>query len=73
MEQKEQIDFVKVLIETLKIEILNKIKDGKIPDNWDGIELRQYISDCFSDCTYKMMLRGKRKRDYKNTVIVNNL
>ena len=44
----------------------------KIPEEGDGIELRQRIADRAQRCTW-LSLRGQRLRDYRNTVRVNNL
>ena len=45
----------------------------KTPQEWDGIELRQWIADRFQGSVFHNILSGKRKRDYKNAVLVNNL
>lgn len=71
MNQELKIEFVKALVESVESEILQNIELGKIPDNWDGIELRQYLTDKFAESAG--YLKGKRKRDYNNTVLVNNL
>lgn len=52
-------------------EILKTV--DKLPENWDGVELRQFIADRFSDCVIKGILQGKRKKEYQNTMLVNNL
>lgn len=72
MERHEKIEFVNDLMNCYKQLIVYKINSGKIPDTWDGIELRQYIIDTFKGCKLGEM-SIKRKRDYKNTVFVNNL
>ena len=72
MEKSDKISFVDELINCYKYEIIDNIVSGKIPDNWDGLELRQYVIDTFKGCKLGEM-SIKRKRDYKNTVIVNNL
>lgn len=51
--------------------IISAINAGAIPDDWDGFELRQLTAERFARCTGKMSL--KRKREYNNTVLVNNL
>lgn len=56
---------------------MNQMRDyflenvGKTPDEWDGIELRQWIAEKMQGETYQMS--RKRKRDYNNEVIVRNL
>lgn len=67
---EEQIEFVDSLLNSVKEDIVKKIKAGKIPDNWDGIELRWYLAERFARETYG---NKSRKREYNNTVLVNNL
>lgn len=63
------------LIETLSASITSKlvsdIANGKIPLEWDGYELRQLLADRFARAIVKMTKR--RKAEYNNTVLVNNL
>jgi hypothetical protein len=60
------------------LELCNSVRDKLVlnvhnhPEDWDGHELRQLISDAFKDAAYIPMDR-KRMKEYKNTVIVNNL
>lgn len=72
MTLQEKRDFIQSLIETVETEIMNKT--GKMPENWDGHELRLYIKDKFSDVVWgDVNKKSKRYRDYKNTVLVDNL
>lgn len=71
MTKENQIKFVQSLTTSVCNEILSKIKLGKIPEEWDGMELRELLKDKFAyESGY---LDGKRKNDYKNTVIEKNL
>lgn len=72
MERNEKIKFVNELLDCYKQLIVDKIISGKIPESWNGLELRQHVIDTFKGCKLGEM-SIKRKRDYKNTVIVNNL
>ena len=72
MNTSEQIEFVKKLSENVVNEILNDIQGGRIPANWDGIELRQLLADRFASANFVKMGRG-RKREYNNFCLVNNL
>ena len=69
MKAKNQKELVRELCENLSATVQSKIDDGKIPEEWDGNELRQYISDLV---TWHKMDK-KRAREYRNTVIINNL
>jgi hypothetical protein len=71
MTEQEKITFINELIENVKSEILKKVK--YMPDNWDGIELRQYISDKFADVVFKGTMNKSRKREYNNTLYTTNL
>ncbi len=73
MTGKEQKKFVAELIDNVKVEIEAKL--GKIPDDWDGIELRWLIRDSFSAVVFGGYTdrRSKRYKDYSNTVIIENL
>lgn len=73
MNKDEKITFINDLTDCCKQEIINKILNNKIPENWDGIELRQYISEKFKEVVWLKILTGKRKREYKNTKLINNL
>jgi len=74
MNAKEQKAFVRDLGKNVLAELYADVDEGRIPKEWDGIELRQLMADRFDACVFKKgYLEGKRKRDYKNTVLVNNL
>ena len=62
--------FINGLIETVKIDILKNV--DKFPENWDGFELRRIIADYFNKTAW-MTMSKKRKKEYNNEVIVNNL
>jgi len=62
--------FIKDLFSMMQETVLGKV--GMMPDEWDGIELRQYIADKFTE-QISSSFSGKRKKDYINTVNVTNL
>jgi hypothetical protein len=70
MNAKDKAVFVHDLISSVHDTIKENIH--KMPEDWDGHELRQYIADCFASQVARQ-LTGKRKREYTNTVIVANL
>jgi len=72
MDKQEKIRFVTHLMLSVKDKVFDAINDEKIPEEWDGHELRQYLADKFSEAAYVRM-DAKRKREYTNTVLVNNL
>lgn len=58
-------------------DIIAKIDGDKIPENWDGHEIRVWFADKMADdarCSLiRRFPRRKRARDYRNDVVVNNL
>jgi len=71
MTLKEKKRFIRQLVNNVKKDMLSKA--NKMPSEWNGIELREYIKDCFSEVVISGTISRSRKRDYKNFVIVNNL
>jgi hypothetical protein len=71
MTQQEKQLFIDSFIDSVKKSLLEKVEKNLVPENWDGFELRQWISDTFSDEVKPMA--GNRKKYYKNDVLTNNL
>jgi len=72
MNKKDKVRFIKDLCNSVKNELISKI--DKIPENWDGYELRELIAQKFRSESYLMNdKRSKRYRDFENDVIVQNL
>ena len=77
--QKKQ--FIRDLIANVQKDVLAKVDE--MPETWDGIELREYITSKFADTTqlftWKPVRRREgianfdRVRDYNNEVITRNL
>ncbi len=73
MTQNDQMLFVYQLSNSIIHELIQQIIRGNIPREWDGIELRELLAEKFARETHHELMRGKRKKDYNNAVIVNNL
>lgn len=73
MEKEEQKIFVTSLMTALTKEITDHIDNGKIPEEWDGIELRWLIRDKAADVVGKRIGTLTRRRNYNNRVLVDNL
>jgi hypothetical protein len=71
MQTSEKIIFIRELIGNVQKDILSQV--GKMPDSWDGIELRRYIADKFEEANIKRTMTPQRKREYNNTIIVNGM
>ena len=75
MNTAEKTKFVADLCGAVVADITAKIEAGKIPAEWDGHELRALLDEKFHGEAARSLalMRGKRLRDFKNTVIVDNL
>jgi hypothetical protein len=77
MSKFEQTKFVTDLSGVISRQIIQSINDGKIPEDWDGYELRCLLADKHEQSakmtTVRRNPRSRAARDYKNTVLVNNL
>jgi hypothetical protein len=73
MDAKEQKYFITELCNNIAVKLLNEIDDNKIPDTWDGCELRQLIADEANYMAHYLKDNKRRYREYKNTVLINNL
>jgi len=69
MTKDEQRQFVSTLSKAIVAEILQDISDGKVPDTWDGIELRQLMADRFARAVFS----GYDYAPYREYCNVNNL
>lgn len=72
LEKEKKKELVSNLVESVRQEIIKLIDNGKIPEEWNGHELRQLIADKFNYEKTQVM-KGNRLKDYKNTVYLNNL
>ena len=71
MTQAEQRRFIRELIGNVKGEIIANVP--KMPEYWNGIELRQYIADKFHDTIISGTMNRARLKDYHNTIATMNL
>jgi hypothetical protein len=71
MTHKEMIDFIVSLSDSITDDLISDVLNNKIPPEWDGIEIRQLLSDKYLNSTYKMS--RSRKAKYNNSILINNL
>jgi hypothetical protein len=71
MNQQEKTEFVLELCDTLRDTLLERV--ARMPDEWDGIEIRQLMVDLAETQFVYVKMSPARKKAYKNTVLVNNL
>lgn len=73
MEQDKQKELVGSLITAIIQEIDDDFAKGKIPEGWDGVELRWLIAYKFQSVVLKGTGTAYRKRGFNNHCMVNNL
>lgn len=72
MNKQEKEQFVNNVLKDIMLIINDNIH--KMPESWNGIELRQYICDTVKEkLIWNDLMDKKRRKNYKNDVIVNNL
>ncbi len=78
MNAAEKRTFIKDLIRSTEKTVLEAV--SAMPDNWDGIELREYIAEKFCDSSYlhshfwqpsHRKEYRKRAKEYENEIITN--
>lgn len=67
----EKRRFVRELVGSVRRDLLKQIE--RVPESWDGIELRQYIADTFQAHAYLLQRDKRRYRDYQNEKLVRNI
>jgi hypothetical protein len=64
--------FIEQLLETLKGELLANVE--KMPEEWDGFEIRQYVADKAQMGSYAWKRQPKsRRKNYENDNIILGL
>ena len=72
MDKPTKIELVRNLTRSVGEILINDIVADKIPEDWGGIELRRLLAERFQRQVIGTMSRS-RKREFENTVLVNNL
>jgi hypothetical protein len=73
MTRTEQKEFVRNLTESVAMHILQNIDNMKVPENWDGIELRWLLEMEFTNESRYGNRKESRRRKFLNDWNVNNL
>lgn len=77
MTKQDQTRFVRELADSIASDIVKNITAGKVPESWDGHELRCLFSEKAKSAAFgteiRRHARSGRARKYRNTVIVCNL
>ena len=72
MTPEQQVEFIQQLAHTVVEEMVIAIDAGKVPEDWDGHQLRYWMAKRFGQVFFSDRSRSW-KRDVDNTIIVNNL
>lgn len=70
MSKQEKCDFISDLIDSVHASLMHAV--DKVPEHWDGLELRQLIADKFQEQTTTPM-HGRRLREYRNEMLARNI
>jgi hypothetical protein len=75
MSKRDQRRITRELLSSFGATIDAHIDLGLLPAEWDGLEIRELIAELAdrSRATSMRDKRNQRKRDYDNTVLVNDL
>ena len=75
MDKIAKMEFVVDFMSSIQKEVLQNIASGRIPAEWDGHQLREYLADKFAWERTELMKRprSRMRREYKNAVLVRNL
>lgn len=73
MTSTEKKEFVRNLTESICTKLLQEIDTMKIPEDWDGIELRWLLEEEFKGEARYGNRKGSRRRNFLNDVNINNL
>lgn len=70
MKKDEQKQFIHDLISAVEGEMMDSLP--RIPEHWEGIELRNWIADRFSRQVWRNWSKAEQK-DYENDKLTLNL
>lgn len=77
MTREEQKDFLKNCIDRTHAEMLEAFEHNQVPEEWNGVELQQWLADKFNHtCSFRNLnkshsfsnARDKRRRAYENNI-----
>ncbi len=71
MDKRDKAEFVTNALNMLRDTIIGSI--DSMPDRWDGVELRWYIRDKAGETLVWGDHSHKRKREYENDRMIQNL
>lgn len=72
LSQEEKVKFVRDLLGSITDKLVEDIESGRVPEHWNGIELRWLIAERANNATVGKQ-NGVVYRNYRNDVLVNDL
>lgn len=69
--KEEKIKFIEDILDTMRESLLKKV--DKMPEEWDGYEIRRLIADYAEEKIAYFEMNKPRLRAYDNTRIVRNI
>ncbi len=69
--KEEKIKFIEDILDIMRESLLKKV--DKMPEEWDGYELRRLIADYAEEKIAYFEMNKPRLRAYDNTRIVRNI
>lgn len=72
MTKDEKLSLAMKIVEELEADIKKIIQAGRLPEEWTGIEIRQWVADYLA-ANWPMKMRQERMRLYRKDVRMGNL
>lgn len=64
--------FIISLMSSVALSAVEKVRDGSVPKDWDGYELRRWLADLMEEQVIVKMSRGRLGK-YRNARYISNL
>lgn len=71
--EDQKVKFVNDILDSIKETIVEKINSKKVPEHWNGVQLRQYIADIVKEQVLYIPMERKAMKEYENDCLINNL
>ncbi len=66
MTKRDQKRIVREMSDTVRQRMIEAIESGKVPENWDGFELRKWMLDIVREDICYVGMTPSRLKDYHN-------
>jgi len=72
MTKAQKLEFINDLTNGIRDRLFEDVTSGRIPENWDGKQLRMLIAERLHDVCWYKPTRNER-RDFNNDCAINSL